>query len=190
MAPLGMAEEKPHATQEEAASRHDKQRVTMADEPVVSAYMSPVHPRGRGVVRLKSGDPAEAPIIEHPMLADARDIEDLTAAGRKVREIFGSAVMKPYVLGENLPTRDVHTDSEWETFIRGHAFGGSHWVGTARMGGPGDPMAVVDPSLRVRGVAGLRVVDASVMPTLTSGNTNAPTVMIGERGAFLIREGG
>ncbi|WP_310962502.1 GMC family oxidoreductase [Nocardioides terrisoli] len=187
MAPLGLAEEKPHSTQEEVAkNRHDKQGVAFSDRSIVSTFMSPVHPRGRGTIRLESDDHRSAPVIDHPMLADPRDIEDLTAAGRKVREIFETASMKPYVVTENEPTRDVHSDVEWESFIRGHSFGGSHWVGTVRMGDAADPGAAVDPTLRVKGVRGLRVVDASVMPTLTSGNTNAPTVMIGERGAQLI----
>ncbi|GAT16030.1 glucose-methanol-choline oxidoreductase [Mycolicibacterium thermoresistibile] len=188
MAPLGTEQEKPHATQEEAEqNRYDKQNVSLSRNSIVSAFMSPLHPRGRGTVRLGSPDVDATPVIEHPMLADERDVVDLTAAGRKVREIFQSPAMRPHVIAENAPSRGVETDDEWAEFIRNHCFGGSHWVGTARMGADSDPDAVVDPQLRVRGVSGLRVADASVMPTLTSGNTNAPCVLIGEKAAELIR---
>jgi choline dehydrogenase len=188
MAPLGIGEEKPHATKEEVAqSRHDKQDVALSKDPIVSAFMSPLHPRGRGVLRLTSSDPSVALSIEHPMLADDRDLVDLIAAARKVREIFESPAMRDVVIRENDPTAGLETDDQWADFIRGHCYGGSHWVGTVRMGAPGDPEAAVDPHLRVAGVSGLRVVDASIMPTLTSGNTNAPSVLIGERGASLIR---
>lgn len=187
MAPLGIGDEKPHSTQEEVAhSRHDKQDVILSKSSVVSAFMSPLHPRGRGVLRLRSPDVSAAPTIEHPMLADDRDLVDLTAAGRKVREIFESSAMRDIVIRENEPTASLRTDEEWAGFIRGHCYGGSHWVGTVRMGAEADPQAAVDPALRVSGVTGLRVVDASIMPTLTSGNTNAPSMLIGERGASLI----
>jgi choline dehydrogenase len=96
--------------------------------------------------------------------------------------------MRSYVRGERVPGPAVESDAAWEEFIRATAHGASHWVGTARTGSADDPEAVVDPALRVRGVEGLRVVDASVMPTLTSGNTNAPSILIGEKGAFMIRE--
>jgi choline dehydrogenase len=86
-----------------------------------------------------------------------------------------------------VPGDDVQTDAEWEAYLRAHAWGAQHLAGTCAMG-PGDA-AVVDPELRVRGVEGLRVVDASVMPLVTSGNTNAPTIMIAERAAALIGAG-
>ena len=93
---------------------------------------------------------------------------------------------KPYFLGELLPGPDVERDDEWIDYLRGSVFGGNHLVGTCKMGS--DPRAVVDERLRVRGVAGLRVADASIMPTLVSGNTNAASMMIGERAAAMILE--
>jgi choline dehydrogenase len=92
---------------------------------------------------------------------------------------------KAVLLAENSPGDRVNSEDEWEQYLRAACYGGAHNVGTARMGG--DDESVVDPMLRVRGVNRLRVVDASVMPTLTSGNTNAPTMVIGERASDIIR---
>jgi len=190
MAPLGTVADKPHATAEELEganqNSHDKQGVKLSRESIVSAYLAPVHPRARGELRLRNTDPSTPPIIDFPMLSDIQDIRDLTAGCRTVREIFNTPTMSEVVVAENPPTRGLNTDEEWEEYIRDHAFGGSHWVGTARMGADDDSAAVVDPQLRVRGVVGLRVIDASVMPTLTSGNTNAPTIMVAEKGAATI----
>jgi choline dehydrogenase len=137
-------------------------------------------------VTLRSADPLRPLAIEFPFLADDGDLADLIAAGRRVREIMGARPMRPAVVVESSPGPGVETDGQWEEFIRATAHGASHWVGTARIGSPDDPEAVVDPELRVRGVDRLRVVDASVMPTLTSGNTNAPSILIGEKGAALV----
>lgn len=169
---------------------HSKQSVRLAQGSIVSSFISLLHPTGRGSVRLRSSDPAEQPVVEFPFLAGESDVKDLIAACRRVREIYHSPTMRPFVLGESLPGPGVETDAEWEEFIRGVAHGAAHWAGTAKIGAADDPTAVVDPELRVRGVEGLRVADASVMPTLTSGNTNAPCIMIGEKAAFLIRHGG
>ena len=95
--------------------------------------------------------------------------------------------MKHLVVREEAPGPAVQTDAEWEAYFRATTFGGSHPVGTCRMGS--DPSSVVDSNLSVRGVAGLRVIDASVMPVISRGNTNAPTIVIAERGADLIRRG-
>jgi choline dehydrogenase len=88
-------------------------------------------------------------------------------------------------VGEFLPGENIQSDSDWEAYFRSHSWRGEHPVGTCKMGV--DEMAVVDPKLRVHGVEGLRVVDASVMPTLITGHTNAPTVMIAERASDIIR---
>jgi choline dehydrogenase len=168
---------------------HSKQAVTLARGSVVSTFISLLHPKSRGTVTLRSADPADRPVVQLPFFADDGDVSDLIAAGRRVRDIFKSPAMRPYVRGERLPGPGVESDAQWDEFIRGTAHGAAHWVGTARMGSSDDPAAVVDHTLRVRGVERLRVVDASVMPTLTSGNTNAPSILIGEKGAFLIRSG-
>jgi choline dehydrogenase-like flavoprotein len=107
----------------------------------------------------------------------------LIAACRQAREIFHTPVMKAKV-SEKLPSDDVQTDEQWAAYLRTHAFHAYHPTGTCRMGP--DDSSVVDPELRVRGVVGLRVVDASIFPTITSGNTNAPVIMVAERAADLI----
>src|SRR5262249_25105352 len=108
----------------------------------------------------------------------------LISAGRAIREIMEAPAMKDYVRREVLPGANVQTEGQWEEYLHTYAFRGEHPCGTVKMGT--DPMAVVDPQLRVVGVDALRVADASVMPTVTSGNTNAPSIMIGEKASDLI----
>jgi choline dehydrogenase len=161
---------------------HDMQLVK-ASSVDVTTYI--VHPVGRGRVRLRSADPAADPLIEYQMLGEDADLAELTKACRAVREVFAQPALKEFVVEEELPGPSVQTDDEWRTHLHTLSFRAQHPVGTCRMGT--DAGAVVDPQLRVRGVVGLRVVDASVMPSVTSGNTNSPTIMIGEKGADLIR---
>lgn len=149
----------------------------------VMVYPSCVHPKGRGAVRLGSGDPAAAPVIEHSLVGD-EDMPELIAACRQAREIFHTPVMQARQVVEEMPGDDVQTDEQWTTYLRQQSFRPFHPVGTCRMGSDDD--AVVDPQLRLRGIDGLRVVDASVFPTITSGNTNAPVIMVAERAADLI----
>ena len=157
------------------------------DRPAISAAINVSHPRSRGSIRLRSADPNAPPIISHGLLADDDDMERLIKGCRKVREILSGDAFAPYRIGERLPGPDVHSDDEWREYLRQTAFLGYHPVGTCKMGT--DAMAVTRPDLRVRGIDGLRVADASVMPSLTSGNTNATAMMIGERAADLIRQG-
>jgi choline dehydrogenase len=103
------------------------------------------------------------------------------------REVAGQAALTPYRGAEVTPGADVKTDAEIDAWIRRTAETIYHPVGTCRMGAAGDPFAVVDGELKVQGLAGLRVIDASVMPTLVGGNTNAPTIMIAEKAADMIR---
>ncbi len=149
----------------------------------VMLYPSFVHPTARGTVRLASSDPLATPLIEHELVSGA-DMHALIAACRQAREIMQTSAMKAKDVVEELPGDTVQTDDEWTKFLRGNAFRPFHPVGTCRMGS--DEQAVVDPALRLRGVEGLRVVDASVFPTITSGNTNAPVIMVAERAADLI----
>ena len=153
--------------------------------PAVQAGAWLCHPRSRGTVGLRSADPADPPVIRHAVLGDEADVRGRTAACRALREVFAQDAFAPYVTGEVQPGPGVETDEEWEAYARSHVQRGNHAAGTCKMGS--DPMAVVDPELRVRGVAGLRVVDASVMPELITGHTNAPTIMIAERASDLIR---
>jgi len=184
--PLGLSGDAPSEDAGEGVKyRHDVHELTPMKVSSVMALPSVAHPRARGRVVLRSADPKDKPVIEHELLADERDIADLTEVCRLTRAIFEADAMQPYVVDEMLPGPSVQTDAEWEAYFRSYSWRGEHPSGTCRMGH--DEMAVVDPRLRVHGLAGLRVVDASVMPTLISGHTNAPTVMIAERAADMIR---
>jgi choline dehydrogenase len=146
-----------------------------------------LRPASRGSITLASADPLAAPVIEAAYLADPSDAAPLVEAVRLARRIASQPALKELVDGEMWPGPDAVTDADIEAFIRQQAFTLYHPVGTCRMGTATD--AVVDPELRVRGVDGLRVVDASVMPIIPRGNTNAPTIMVAERAADLVRAG-
>lgn len=152
--------------------------------PAISASVNISYPRNRGRVRLRSGVAHAPPVIEHELLADDGDMRLMIDACRRVREIFRAPAFDAYRLAERLPGEAVQTDEQWANYLRRTAFLGYHGVSTCRMGS--DAGAVVDPALRLRGLEGLRVVDASVMPTLISGNTHGTVVMLAERAADLI----
>jgi choline dehydrogenase len=164
---------------------YDVHAVRLLREFSTTGYACLLHPRSRGVVGLRSSNPSDPARITHRLLGDTADIVGLRDAARRTQEIFRRSPFSEVVLEELKPSRDISKDEDWNRFLAENTFGGRHPVGTARMGS--DDEAPVDPSLRVRGVAGLRVADASVMPTLPSANTNAPTIMIAERAADLIR---
>jgi choline dehydrogenase len=145
-----------------------------------------IYPRSRGTVRLASADPAAAPLIDPNYLAEESDRRLLIEGVAMVRETMGHPAIKGSVTAELHPGGD-WTDSTAEHEVRNRATTVYHPVGTCRMGV--DERAVVDPQLRVRGVEGLRVVDASIMPSITGGNTNAPSIMIGEHAASMILDG-
>jgi choline dehydrogenase-like flavoprotein len=166
----------------EASHEHNVHKVKVLPHSMM-VFPSFVHPKGRGTVRLGSADPAEQPVFDHQLLTDA-DMTQLIAACRQAREIINAPAMKDNGAVEVVPGERVQSDEEWAAFLRMTSFRPYHPVGTCRMGA--DDAAVVDPQLRVRGVQGLRVVDASVFPTVTSGNTNAPVVMVAEKAADLI----
>ena len=145
-----------------------------------------LHPRSRGSLRLRSADPSMPVAIYAGYLSDpeGHDLARMVEAAKLSRDIFAQPAFDPYRGRPVFPETEPTSDAEWEAFIRRKAETVYHPVGTCRMGR--DEHAVVDSELRVRGVAGLRVVDASVMPALPSGNTNAPTIMIAERAAALL----
>lgn len=147
-----------------------------------SAYL---RPRSRGTVRLASADPAAAPLIDPNYWEDPHDREMSIRGLKLAREILRQPALKPYVLAERLPGPEVRTEADYFAYACRHAKTDHHPAGTCRMGS--DPGAVVDTRLRLNGMAGLRVVDASVMPTVVSSNTNAPTIMIAEKAADMIR---
>jgi choline dehydrogenase-like flavoprotein len=154
----------------------------------MSCHSCPLRPKSRGTVRLASRNVLDAPLIDPRFLSHPDDLETLVRGFKLVRSIFAQPVFAPFDgadTARELYYRDVRTDDDIRAAIRTHADTIYHPVGTCRMGS--DERSVVDPELRVRGVDGLRVIDASVMPTLVSGNTNAPVVMIAERTADLIR---
>jgi choline dehydrogenase len=142
-------------------------------------------PSSRGSVRIRSADPFDAPRIETHYLSTDLDRKTLVAGIRKLREIYAQPAFRDLWEAEVLPGPEVATDPQILDFAR--ATGGTvfHASGSCRMGADAD--SVVDPQLRVRGVDRLRVIDASVMPIVTSANTNAASLMIGEKGATLLR---
>jgi len=148
-----------------------------------------LHPRSRGRLRLASANAADKVKIEAGYLSDPEgyDLKVMLEALRLSREILAQPAFAPYRGEELFPGDQLQDEADLVAFIRRKAESIYHPVGTCRMGADGDAHAVVDPQLRVRGVRGLRVVDASVMPKLVGGNTNAPTMMIAERAADLIR---
>jgi len=152
----------------------------------MTVAVCPTRPDSRGSIMAKSPDPFEYPAITPGYLTAESDLDVMLSGIRKVRHIFSQPALAEHSLGETLPTDAVADDAALIEFCRRGGTSLYHQVGTCRMGE--DPAAVVDSRLRVRGLDGLRVVDASIMPTLTTGNTNAPSIMIGEKGAAMIRE--
>jgi choline dehydrogenase-like flavoprotein len=157
--------------------------------PAITVSACNLQPTSRGTVRIRSATPAEAPAIAPNYLSTAEDREVAADAIRATRRLMAQPALKAYHPKEYLPGPSVGDDDASLAKAAGD-IGTTifHPVGTAKMGTADDPMAVVDQRLRFFGLAGLRVVDASVMPTITSGNTNTPTAMIAEKGATMILE--
>ncbi|WP_136442463.1 GMC family oxidoreductase [Pacificoceanicola onchidii] len=145
-----------------------------------------LRPRSRGSVRLQSADPADMPLIDPNYLSESYDREMSIRGLKLVQDILAQDALKPFILAERLPGPDVQTDEDYFNFICVHSKTSHHCAGTCRMGS--DAEAVLDPRLRFNGIAGLRVADASVMPTVNSSNTNAPSIMIGEKAADMIKQ--
>ena len=143
-------------------------------------------PYSSGWLRLKSGDPADAPAIHPNLFGDDRDVETLMQGTKLLRSIMATEPLSHYVVGEHMPGKDVQSDDEWRAYLRANAIGVYHPSGTCKMGH--DAMAVVDDSLRVHGLENLYVADASIMPSIIAGNTNAPSIMIGEKCAAMVLE--
>ena len=166
--------------------RHDIHDVTLATANTVTTLLCALETQARGSITLRSASPEAPPVIKHELAGRPEDIDALIAACRRTREIFAADAMRRLVIREQTPGDAVQTREQWERYLLATTFGGSHPVGTCRMGG--DPASVVDPDLRVRGVSGLRVIDASVMPVISRGNTNAPTLVIAEKGADIMAD--
>ncbi len=158
--------------------------------PAFTASVCNLQPTSRGAIRLRSREPGDAPRIAPNYLSTDQDRRIAASSIRLTRRIAAQPALKPYHPDEYLPGAAVRDDDEAALINAAGDIGTTifHPVGTAKMGLPSDPMMVVDHRLRVAGVERLRVIDASVMPTITSGNTNAPTMMIAEKGAAMLRE--
>jgi choline dehydrogenase len=156
--------------------------------PAFTASICNLQPTSRGHVRIGSGSADDAPKITANYLSTEADRQTAAAALRLTRTIVAAPALARYAPEEFKPGAQFTTDAQLMQVAGDISTTIFHPVGTCKMGRAADPMAVLDSQLRVRGVAGLRVVDASVMPTITSGNTNSPTIMIAEKAAQMIRE--
>lgn len=170
------------SSKENGAGRN-RHKLTVDSTNAVTTRVGLTRPRSRGTIMLRSADPNDPPVVRHELASDPQDLADLTAACRRLREVLNTEPMRSYVVRELVPGDEVKDDEQWEEVIRRKG-GSKHTAGSCKMGV--DDLAVVDPRLRVRGVEGLRVVDLSITPVITSGNTNAAAIMIGERGSELI----
>ncbi|WP_017876385.1 choline dehydrogenase [Janthinobacterium sp. CG3] len=156
-----------------------------ASEHGFQAHVGPMRPTSRGAITLRSADPKAAPRILFNYMQTEQDRKEMRAGVRLTREIFAQAAFEPFRNGELAPGVAAQSDAEIDAFIRANAESALHPSCSCRMGS--DPMAVVDGAGLVHGVRGLRVVDASIMPNVVSGNLNAPTIMMAEKIADLIR---
>ena len=168
------------------ASYDSAQKRLLEKEPGMTVVIGQCRPDSRGSIHIKSAVPGSEPAIR-PNFLSAQTDRDCTVAGMQIaRKIMQHPSIAKYVAFENNPGDKVQSYDEWLDFARRTGQTTYHVIGTCKMGS--DPMAVVDDRLRVHGIAGLRVIDASIMPTVTSGNTNAPTIMIAEKGADMIKQ--
>jgi choline dehydrogenase len=143
-----------------------------------------LQPRARGSITLRDSSPESMPRISHEFFSDPDDLRDCVRGLREVQRVMAQPAMAAITDGQLAPEAECRTDADWERYVRQTVVPSYHPVGTCKMGI--DDLAVVDPELRVHGIQNLRVADASVMPRITRGNTNAPSMMIGERAAELI----
>ena len=157
------------------------------DYPGVTAGSWQHRPESSGYVRARSTDVFEDPILQPNYLSDPNDRKVALGGARLIRRLLNRPELKPFLVAEEMPGPDVQTDDEWLAYAAEYGSTTYHLVGTAKMGPNTDPMAVVDDRLLVHGMEGLRVVDASIMPTMTSANTYATTLMIAEKAADMIR---
>ena len=156
----------------------------LSSDPGVTCYAHAMRPDSTGHIHISSADPGTQPAINFNFLSSPLDAEITLAAVRIVRALMTAPAMASLQVAELAPGPSLTSDDEILAWVKEVAETTYHPVGTCKMGA--DPMAVVDERLRVRGLQGLRVADASIMPTLTSGNTNAPAIMIGEKAAEVV----
>ena len=164
----------------------DKGNLALRKESSVSTFVALMRPKSRGRISLRSNDPEAPPLIEHLLLGDEDDVEQLIDGLEIARTIMAEPAIAPHVTNEVRPGADMKTREALGFYVRAATIPMFHPVGTARMGAVDDPQAVVGPDCRVRGLDRLWVADASIMPTIPQGNTNATAIMIGERASDLI----
>jgi choline dehydrogenase len=169
-----------------AWSTADRNRDGIHPHPFPGITLSPVHlrPEGRGTVRAKSPDPLAPPDIRFNFLKSDYDMQALIFGIRTCRKIASQPALAPFIAEEIAPGTTAQSDAELADVVRASGVSNHHPVGSCRMGKEVD--AVVDPRLRVYGVERLRVADASIIPAIIAGNTNAPSIMIGEKAAAMI----
>jgi choline dehydrogenase len=156
---------------------------TLAQEHGFQAHVGPMRSKSRGWVRLASANPLDKPRILFNYLSAPDDWSEMRACVRLTREIFTQPAFDRYRGREIQPGAQVQTDEQIDAFIRAKVESAYHPSCTCKMGSAQDPLAVVDPDTRVYGLEGLRVVDSSIMPSITNGNLNAPTIMLAEKAA-------
>ena len=159
---------------------------SLASEHGFQAHVGTLRSKARGHVRLRSADPREAPKIQFNYMIHPDDWTEMRASVRLTREIFRQPAFAPHVGREIQPGEAAESDSAIDDFLRKHLESAYHPCGACKMGSSDDPLAVVDPQTRVIGLEGLRVVDSSIMPSIPSGNLNAPTIMMAEKAADMI----
>ena len=169
-----------HASYANAAER------ILDRHPGMTLGVAQLRPESAGSIHIRSADPMAAPVIRPNFLSAQVDRDSLIGGMRMARHIVGQPALRPYIASETSPGMEVQTDEQWLDFARRNGQTIYHPIGTCRMGA--DPAAVTDPRLRVHGLEGQRVVDASVMPRMVSGNTQAAVMMVAERGAEMILE--
>jgi len=163
---------------------HASGKVEIDRHDAMSASVYNTRPASRGEVRLRSADPLAPPAFQPNFLSDQRDIRAMLSGLRKLRAIWATEPLASRMIAELTPGPGMVTDDQLIDYMRREGQNAYHPAGSCKMGN--DPMAVVDARLRVHGIGRLRVADASIMPTVTSGNTNAPSIMIGDKAADLI----
>ena len=160
---------------------------SLANEHGFQAHVGPMRSKSRGHIRLRSADPRDPPRITFNYLSHPDDWTEMRACVRLTREIFAQRAFDRYRGREIQPGSEVETDAQIDAFIKRKVESAYHPSCSCRMGLATDPMAVVDPDTRVIGIEGLRVIDSSIMPSVTTGNLNAPTIMLAEKAADIVR---
>jgi choline dehydrogenase len=165
-----------------------KGNLALAKDSAVSTFVALMRPQSRGRLSLRSPDPDAAPLIEHRLLGEEDDAAQLVEGLEIARRIMAQPAIAPHVTAELRPGRAADSREALRGYVGAATIPMFHPVGTAKMGAADDPLAVVGPDCALRGIDGLWVADASIMPTIPQGNTNATAIMIGERASDLIRE--